>query len=145
AAGPEPPGQGAKAMGGLRLHAHRAAAWRRKAKPCLLLLVALLWMGLLPRSMPAALAQSSGTKLLYAYDDQGLTRAPQATSNTSGLLIEGLHNTAVTEDWTLAPAIPAGESLVVSAGAISVKLMLQCVSGSDGSCLAWSSNRVFVQ
>lgn len=62
----------------------------------------------------------SGNKILYLHDDQALDRTPQAGTTTTGVTI----GSSSQQSWTLSPAIPAGESLVLSAGTINVSLVL---------------------
>ena len=60
----------------------------------------------------------SGNKILYLHDDLTLDRTPQAGTTTTGVLVEA----GTSDAWVLAPAIPAGESLVLSAGAIGIEV-----------------------
>lgn len=66
---------------------------------------------------PSQLA-GAGDKLLYLYDTQALTRTPQPTVATGGVQVSA----GLTETWVLSPAIPAGETLVLSAGSVAVSL-----------------------
>lgn len=63
---------------------------------------------------------TSGNKILYLHDDQTLDRTPQAAVATTGVTVAS----GGQQDWVLSPAIPAGQSLVLSAGTINVSLML---------------------
>jgi uncharacterized repeat protein (TIGR01451 family) len=80
--------------------------------------------GATPAASTVTVSQSqlsaSGNKVLYVYDNLGLTRTPQATANTAGVVVAAGGN----QTWTLSPAIPAGKSLVLSAGNIAVNLMV---------------------
>ena len=60
----------------------------------------------------------SGNKLLYLYDTLSLTRTPQPAVTTGGVLVTA----GTSQSWVLSPVIPAGETLVLSAGAIAVSL-----------------------
>lgn len=120
--------------------------WLRTASPWLAASILLL-AALSARADPPA----SGTKVLYLYDDSTLSRLVQPASNTSGATIPGVHNTATSADWTLTPAIPAGKSITLSAGTITVDLAVACGvpagdAGNAGSdCQTWSMNRVAVE
>lgn len=61
---------------------------------------------------------AGGNKVLYLHDDLTLDRTPQAGTPTTGVLVEA----GSSDSWVLSPAIPAGETLVLSAGAIGVDL-----------------------
>lgn len=60
----------------------------------------------------------SGNKILYLHDDNTMDRTPQAGTTTSGLLVEA----GTSEIWMLDPAIPAGETLVLSPGTVTIRL-----------------------
>lgn len=60
----------------------------------------------------------SGNKILYLHDNLALDRTPQAGTPTAGVLVEA----GTSDVWLLAPAIPAGETLVLSAGSIAIEL-----------------------
>ena len=66
---------------------------------------------------PSQLA-GAGNKILYLYDAMTLTRTPQPAANTGGVQVSA----GGSGDWVLSPAIPAGETLVLSAGTIAVEL-----------------------
>ncbi len=74
---------------------------------------------------------ASGNKLLYLYDNGSLTRTPQPATNTAGVTIA----TGGIQNWTLAPAIPAGKSLVLDAGNVSATMVLNS-SGNTVSVTA---------
>ena len=96
-------------------------------------------------------APASGTKVLYLYDNLTLSRNAQAATNTSGATIDGAHNVVTTADWTLTPAIPAGKSVTLSAGTITVDLAVACAvpvgdTGNAGNyCQTWSMNKLSVE
>lgn len=71
----------------------------------------------------------SGNKILYLYNDQTMTRTPQGVS-ASGVIVDG---DGGFKDWVMTPAVPAGESLVLSAGANVIAADL--VIGTTGSNL----------
>lgn len=60
----------------------------------------------------------SGNKILYLHDNLTLDRTPQAGTTTAGDLVEA----GTSDIWLLAPAIPAGETLVLTAGTIAIQL-----------------------
>jgi uncharacterized repeat protein (TIGR01451 family) len=115
-----------------------------RAAATALLLAAVLLGSLLA---PLAHAQAaSGTKDLYLQDTLSLSRTPNAAVNTGGAVIAGQHNIVTSKDWTLAPAIAAGKSLVLSAGTINVNLLVACsTAGQVDTCAAWDQNIVSVQ
>jgi uncharacterized repeat protein (TIGR01451 family) len=60
----------------------------------------------------------SGNKVLYLHDDLDLDRTPQAGTTTGGVQVVARGSAS----WVLAPAIPPGETLVLSAGSIAIDL-----------------------
>lgn len=93
---------------------------------------------------------TSGNKILYLHDNVSLDRTPQAGTTTTGVLVEA----STTEDWTLTPAIPVGETLVLSAGAIgiqlpvdtnfsTVSLQVQLLDGAGGPLIGSSAIQTF--
>jgi uncharacterized repeat protein (TIGR01451 family) len=89
--------------------------------------------GATPAAPTVTVSQSqvaaSGNELLYVYDNQSLTRTPQATVNSTGAPVAA----NATADWTLAPAIATGKTLVLSAGSIAVNLEIACPSCSPSN------------
>jgi uncharacterized repeat protein (TIGR01451 family) len=65
-------------------------------------------------------AAGSGNKVLYVYDDQSLTRTPQTANTVTPVTING----GSSADWQMTPTVAAGKSLVLSAGDISVTLVM---------------------
>lgn len=61
---------------------------------------------------------TAGNKILYLHDDLSLDRTPQAGTPTTGVLVEA----GTSDSWVLDPVIPAGETLVLSAGPIAIDL-----------------------
>ena len=115
---------------------------------CLAVLLALL--ALVPMAARAD-APASGTKVLYLYDDFTLNRTPQAMSTSAGAIVPGVHRNPAYADWTLTPAIPAGKSVTLSAGTVTVNLAVACgIPAADAAnagsyCLSWGRNRVAVE
>ena len=75
-------------------------------------------------------AQSSctatGNKLLYAYDNQSLTRTPQ-TAGAAGLTVNGNN---VNADFTLTPVL--AKNLTLTAGTITAQLVLRRTGATGG-------------
>jgi uncharacterized repeat protein (TIGR01451 family) len=63
---------------------------------------------------------TSGNKILYLHDTPSLNRTPPAGTSTAGVTI----GSSSQQDWVLSPVIPAGQSLVISAGTVDVSLKL---------------------
>jgi hypothetical protein len=74
-------------------------------------------------------AAGSGNKVLYAYDDQTLTRTPQAANSTTPVEING----SASADWQMTPVVAAGKSLVLTAGDISVTLVMATANQQLGT------------
>jgi trimeric autotransporter adhesin len=73
---------------------------------------------------------SSGNKILYVYDNLSLTRVVQ-TANTTG--ITGITGGGGTKTWVMTPTVPTGKSLVLTAGAVNVTLIIQNTGGNTNS------------
>lgn len=67
----------------------------------------------------------SGTKILYLYNDETMTRTPQQTINTSSVTV----STNNSKDWNMDPAVAAGKTLTIP-GPITVKLAMECTSST---------------
>jgi uncharacterized repeat protein (TIGR01451 family) len=63
---------------------------------------------------------TSGNKILYLHDTPSLDRTPPAGTPTTGVTV----NAGNTQDWVLSPSIPAGQSLVITAGTVSINLVV---------------------
>lgn len=61
---------------------------------------------------------AGGNKILYLHDDFTVDRTPQSGIATGGVLVEA----GTADSWVLTPAIPSGETLVLSAGPIGIDL-----------------------
>lgn len=72
-------------------------------------------------------APVSGNKILYVYDDQSLTRTPQTGSGSYALVSDDNGS----KDWTLTPVL-AGDLTFQSGSTVSVNLLVQCDSMSNG-------------
>jgi uncharacterized repeat protein (TIGR01451 family) len=89
-----------------------------------------------------SLVVTSGNKILYLHDSPSLNRTPPAGTPTSGVTV----NSGNTQDWVLSPAIPTGETLVISAGTVSINLVIDTTNTVslraqlyDGATLVGSS------
>jgi uncharacterized repeat protein (TIGR01451 family) len=63
---------------------------------------------------------TSGNKIVYLHDNQSLNRTPQTPVATTGVVVAANSS----QDWVLSPVIPAGETLVLNAGTISINLVI---------------------
>ncbi|HET7359593.1 MAG TPA: hypothetical protein VFJ04_05550, partial [Rhodanobacteraceae bacterium] len=90
-------------------------------------------LGATPAAPTVTVSQSqvaaSGNELLYVYDTHALTRTLPAAVNSTGAAVAA----SGTADWTLAPAIATGKTLVLSAGSIAVNLEIACPSCSPST------------
>jgi len=71
----------------------------------------------------------SGNKVLYVYDNLSLTRVVQ-TAVGAGVTINGNGGTGT---WTMTPVVPAGKSLVLTAGSVTASLIVANFNASTGS------------
>lgn len=98
--------------------------------------------GATPAAPTVTVSQSqmsaSGNKVLYVYDNQTLTRTAQPAAATSGVVVPGVANGVGTLDWTLTPAL--AEPLTLSAGTITLNLVMACTVNTNGDCAQYGSD-----
>lgn len=104
---------------GLPLPDRKNAAIHRCALVCLLAVVALC-------GSVTARAASTGTKILYLYNNQSMSRTPQ-TASAGSVSIAGR---GASKDWTLTPVLQL--PLTLAAGAVNATLTLQRTGSNTG-------------
>ncbi|WP_222565179.1 CshA/CshB family fibrillar adhesin-related protein [Novilysobacter antarcticus] len=73
---------------------------------------------------------AKGNKILYVYDNRRLTRTPQAANST--VPVEQIARGA-SSDWIMAPAVPVGRTLTLTAQNVLARLVLAATGDSTSS------------
>lgn len=72
---------------------------------------------------------AAGNKVLYVYDNNTLTRTPQAANSGTPITIDGGANAV----WNLTPTVATGKSLVLPAQTVTIKLVTVASGNSTGT------------
>ena len=73
---------------------------------------------------------ATGNKVLYLYDDLSMTRIAQTGISSTPANIDG---SGAVKSWQMTPGVPTGRTLVLSAGAVSIPLVIQGTNNSASS------------